>query len=115
LLWFRAGHSLMGILKLTTFELRPYELLFGVVLILTLALVMIMIGLLVGSGRSPWSPGSAAAQGARTETKSYGGWAIGLFFAGALGSLLLMALFPQQEQPAVVLGGVALILALVLG
>ncbi len=45
----------------------------------------------------------------------YGRLALGLFLAGTLGSLLLGMLFPGQEQPSVVFGGVALVLALVLG
>ncbi len=49
----------MGILKLATLELRPHELLFGVVLVLILSVVMVVLGLLAGSVRGPSSPGAA--------------------------------------------------------
>ena len=65
-------------------------------------------------------PSGATPDGARglralTETRSYGKWAFGLFLVGTLGSLLLMTLFPRQEEPAVAFGGLALVLSLVLG
>jgi serine/threonine protein kinase len=105
----------MGIRKLATLELRSHELLFGVTLIVILALVMTMLGLLAGSGQSPWSQGPSEAHGAPSEPKRYGGWAVGLFLVGTLGSLLLMIPFPQPEQPAVLFGGAAFVVALVLG
>ena len=44
----------------------------------------------------------------------YGKWALGLFLAGTLGSLLLATFCPQQENSIAAFGGVALIFALVL-
>ncbi|HUC85249.1 MAG TPA: protein kinase, partial [Candidatus Acidoferrales bacterium] len=49
------------------------------------------------------------------ESTSFGKWAFGLFVAGILGSLLLLALAPQAGERIIAFGGVALILALALG
>jgi len=101
----------LGFRKLATLALRPHEFFFGVLLVLTLALVLVLLGFLAGPARARSSPGPAVPvlNGPRPGHSTWkivvAAW---LFLSCGLGCVAALAIFaaiildraPDEERSA---------------